>query len=199
MEVETLIVGQLKTNCYLIYDEESRDAVIVDPGDDAEYIINKIQDLNLKPQFIVATHGHFDHVLAVTELKLAFNIPFLMHKNDLAIYKRTRRTNKYFVGTDADPVLDPDIFLKEGDIINNLRVIETPGHTPGSISLYSNNFVFTGDTLFKEAVGSTEHQYSSPGDLKKSLQKLIDLPKETTVYPGHGDSTTIEEELSLCL
>ena len=87
MEIEKLIVGQLQTNCYLVWDKKTREGIIIDPGDDAEYIISRIKDLEIKPQMILATHGHFDHVLAVLELKLAFKIPFLLHRKDLFLVK----------------------------------------------------------------------------------------------------------------
>ncbi len=100
MEVFSLIVGQLQTNCYLLSDLLTKECFIIDPGDEADFIIGKIISLGLRPKMILATHGHFDHVLAATELKLAFNIPFSLHKKDLFILKRMRQTAKYFTGLD---------------------------------------------------------------------------------------------------
>lgn len=197
MIIKQLVVGQLQTNCYLIFIDNSDPAIIVDPGDDADYIIRKITDLDLKPQFIVATHGHFDHLLAVTELRLAYRIPFLMHEADLFLLKRTRKTSKYFTGILADPILPPDSFLKKNDFITidklKLKVIETPGHTPGGISLYAKGFLFTGDTLFAQGIGRTDFAYGSPALLQKSIEKLYKLPLETEIFPGHGPTTSLRK------
>lgn len=197
MKVQRLVVGQLQTNCYLIWDQATKKAIIIDPGDDADFIIRKIQDFRLKPVLIIATHGHFDHVLAVTELKLAFQIPFLIHQADLFLLKRTRETACYFTSAEADPSLPPDKFIREGDLIKfdkeKLKVIETPGHTPGSICLYQKGILFSGDTIFAQGVGRTDFAYSSSKELKKSLQKLFKLPAKTKVYPGHGTETTVEK------
>jgi len=179
-------------------DPQGKDAIIIDPGDDADYIIRKIQDLKLKPQLIIATHGHFDHVLAVPELKLAFQVPFLMHRADLFLLKRSAETSQFFTGVRGDPPLMPDKFIKEGDIIKfgqeKLKVMETPGHTPGSVCLYATGVLFSGDTLFADGVGRTDFSYASSTQLQKSLQKLSHLPPATRVLPGHGPETTIGEE-----
>lgn len=200
MKVNCLPVGQLKTNCYLVWPHSAaaprdKDTIIIDPGDDADFIIRQIQDLELKPQFIIATHGHFDHVLAVTELKLAFKIPFLIHQKDLFLLKRVQKTSRYFTGVQSDPVLPPDKLVQKGSEIKfgqeKLKVIETPGHTPGSISLYSPGFLFSGDTLFAQGLGRTDFGYASLSQLKNSLKKLFLLPDKTIVFPGHGPKTTI--------
>jgi len=195
MKIEKLVVGQLQTNCYLVWDEKSKEAVIIDPGDDAGFIINKIQDYQLRPKLILATHGHFDHVLATTELKLAFGIPFLMHQADLPILKRIQSTTKYFLGREADPAPKVDKFLKGGEQVDfgkeSLKVIETPGHSPGGVAFYAPGILFSGDTLFKQGVGRTDLAYSSTAQLNNSLKKLFQLPEKTVVYPGHGPKTTI--------
>ena len=241
-------MGQLQTNCYLVSCPKTKEAAVIDPGDDGDFIIRRISDLGLKPKLILATHGHFDHVLAVVELKLAFNIPFLVHKKDLFLLERLRKTAEYFLGYDACPeaadssVLlrehlrgvpqaqhhlgggelggfssvvglaeSVDRFVGEGSTIlfgnEKLRVIETPGHTPGSICLThsgsgrrnssgveSSGILFSGDTLFHQGVGRTDFSYASPEGLTKSLQKLFKLPNRTVVYPGHGPETTIGVE-----
>lgn len=221
MKIERLVVGQLATNCYLVSDKKN-EAIIIDPGDDGDYIIQRILDLKLSPKLIIATHGHFDHVLAAFELRLAFNIPFLIHKADLFLLKQARQSARHFLKIEIDPVALPDKFVKDGDLLKfsgeQLGVISTPGHTPGSISLYyfrhaeeisvsANNYqipkqvwdetktnvVFTGDTLFAEGVGRTDFSYSSKKDLEKSIKKLSRLPGETIAYPGHGEETTIGE------
>ncbi len=203
MKIEKLVVGQLQTNCYLVWDKKSSQAVIIDPGDDADYLIQRINDLGLKPKLIVATHGHFDHVLAVPELKLAFGIPFLLHRKDLFLLKRSAETAHYFTRAAADPPLMPDKFIKEGDQIvfgkQKLKVMETPGHSPGGVALYSRGagVLFSGDTLFCQGVGRTDFSYGSTRDLEKSIKRLLRLPKEILVYPGHGPETTIGKERKL--
>ena len=198
MKIETLVVGQLATNCYLAICEETNRTAIIDPGDDGEFIVQKILDLKLKPEFMAATHGHFDHILAATELKLAFGIPFYLHQKDLSILKRTRRTAEYFLGISVDPPPEVDKFIRGGDVLRfgkeKLAVIETPGHTPGGICLYNQKILFSGDTLFAEGqVGRTDLGGSSLEDLTNSIKtKLFVLPDETVVYPGHGEETTIK-------
>lgn len=198
MKTEKLIVGQLATNCYLVWDEETGCAVIIDPGDDGDYIIRRIHDFSLQPKLIIATHGHFDHLLAATELKLAFGIPFWLHQADLFLLKRTAATARYFTGLPADPPPTVDKFIKKGEIIRfgqeKLKVLETPGHTPGSISLLGEDLVFDGDTLFCHGLGRTDFRYASKEMLLASINKLFKLPGETIVYPGHGPETTIGEE-----
>jgi glyoxylase-like metal-dependent hydrolase (beta-lactamase superfamily II) len=196
MVIEKLIVGQLTTNCYLVWNN-SREVLIIDPGDDAGYIISKILDLKLVPKLILATHGHFDHVIAVTELKLAFNIPFLLAKKDLFLIKEVPQSAEYFVGFKADPVTLPDKFLKNDEIIKigdiKLKVIGTPGHTPGGICLLGSGVLFSGDTLFADSVGRCDFHYGSQQLLNESLRKILKLPESTVVYPGHGEETTIKK------
>lgn len=199
MEVETLVVGQLATNCYLVWCPKTSEAIIIDPGDAGDYIGEKILALKLKPKLIVATHGHFDHILAATELKLAFNIPFLIHKQDESLLKRSQRTARYFTGIEVDPSSKIDRFIEEGEVIKfgkeTLKVIETPGHTPGSVCFYSKGVLFSGDTLFAGGVGRTDLGGGSQDKLLKSIKtKLFVLAEKTVVYPGHGERTIIGKE-----
>lgn len=223
MKIAKLIVGQLQTNCYLVWDDESREVVIVDPGDAADFIIRRIQDLDLNPKFIIATHGHVDHILAVTELQLAFDIPFLVHQKDLFLVKRVKAAAKYWFGMESDPPPIKIEFIKEGDLIKfgkvKLEVIETPGHSPGGVAFLAENtrkhlggetkfkqrkhprgetetkpVLFSGDTLFRQGVGRTNFSYSSKKDLIRSIKKLLRLPGNTKVFPGHGEETTLEKE-----
>ena len=200
MKIIVLRLGQLAANCYLISDPETKQTLIIDPGDDAEYIINQIKDLEIKPQLILATHGHFDHVLVVFELKLAFKIPFLIHHHDLFLLKRADKTADWFAGIKDGFVPSADGFLKESEKISfgqnsQLKVIETPGHSPGGVAFFSRGVLFSGDTLFKQGVGRTDFSYCSQSDLINSIKnKLFKLPNETIVYPGHGEETTIGKE-----
>lgn len=199
MKVERLIVGQLQTNCYLVWDKVSGEGVIIDPGDDADLILNRLRDLEIKPLFILATHGHFDHVLAVLELKLVLGIPFLVHQKDLFLLKRAVTSASHF--TDNKEALLPlaDKYLQEKKIIvfgsSQLEVQELPGHTPGGVIFLGKSIAFSGDSLFYHGVGRTDLSYSSNKDLLDGIRnKLFILPEETIVYPGHGEETTIEEE-----
>lgn len=198
LKIRRLPLGQLQTNCYLLI--ERNYALIVDPGDDADFIQRILEDEEAKPTKIIATHGHYDHILAVTELKLAYNIPFLMHKADEFLLKRMGSSAKYFSGLPADPAPKIDEYLEEGDKFkvgkSSLKVIGTPGHTPGSIALHSSRLsvVFVGDLVFAEGgVGRTDFAYSSKKDLEKSIKKILKLPEKTTVHSGHGEETDVGE------
>ena len=188
-KLKKLQVGQLKTNCYLFA------GAIIDPGDDFDYIYQTILDLDFQPKTIIATHGHFDHLLAVNELKSAFNIPFYLPKKDEVMLAWYRKSCKYYLG--FDPGLPPQVdkFLTlQGPSLHGTEVIPTPGHTPGGICLYSqkDNVLFSGDTIFAGgAVGRTDFPYCNRQDLEKSIKNLLKLPDETIVYPGHGEETTI--------
>jgi len=211
MPVETLVVGQLSTNCYLFYDEDSRQCFIIDPGDDGDYIIRKIKDLDLKPQAILATHGHFDHVLAAAELKLAFDIPFYLNAKDAKILKRTQSTAKYFTSLEVDPVLMPDKFLSDGQELKiencKLKILFTPGHTPGSVTfLYADRHTkkyqvqakcqaFVGDLIFAHGgYGRTDLKGGDMNKLQQSIKKILAFPSETILYSGHGDLTSVKKE-----
>lgn len=200
MEIKTLKTGQLVTNCYLLHDKKSKDVAIIDPGDDAGYIINQLNDLNKTPSKIIATHGHFDHILAANELKLAFNIPLLMHKEDVFLLKRMPSSAKYYTGLETGLPPLVNCYLEEEDIIKvgeyELKIFNSPGHTPGGVALYCKKagVLFTGDTFFeKGGVGRTDFVYSNNKHLMKSIEKLLKLPNKTVVYPGHGNKTTIKK------
>jgi glyoxylase-like metal-dependent hydrolase (beta-lactamase superfamily II) len=196
LKVERLIVGQMSANCYLLYDSVSNEAVIIDPGDDAEYIQNKIADLGLTPKAIIATHGHFDHVLASEELKLIYQIPFLINKKDEFILNYASKSYKHFLKQKTElEVGKSNGYLQDNEKIilgrSKIKVIETPGHTPGGICLYckKDGFLFTGDTLFSGGlVGRTDFKYSNESNLKKSIKKILSLGKNIRCFPGHGDS-----------
>jgi len=197
--VEKVVVGQLATNCYLVTDDKSRETLVIDPGDDAELIINRVRDLELKPKQIVVTHGHFDHLLAVNELKTAFEIPFLLSRKDEVMLVWFRKSTQHFVGFDPGPAPIVDAYLRRKIQVFDIKfkIIETPGHTPGGICLYlkEKNILFSGDTIFAEgAVGRTDYPYCNKNDLSESIKKLMRLPDDTLVYPGHGEETTIGQE-----
>ncbi len=199
MHITTYILGELQTNCYLISDD--RECVIIDPADDASFLLEEISRQNKKLTAMIATHGHFDHIMAAGEIQLSLNIPLYIHRNDDFLVKRLTSTAKHFLG--YEPVIfSPHTleYISEGEFqISKFKfqLIHTPGHTPGGLSFYfpEEGVVFTGDTLFKGAVGRTDLSYSNQKDLDTSIRKLIrEIPEETIVYPGHGEITLIMNE-----
>jgi len=194
MQIETLKLGQLDTNCYLAWCEKTNEAIIIDPADEGGFISEKILELNLKPVTIVLTHGHFDHILGLLELKLNFpQTQIVMHKTDLFLVESVQKRAQHWLKMQVNPAPKPDRFVVEGDKIEfgqeALTVLHTPGHTPGSICLYNGHVMFTGDTLFKdEVIGRTDLSYSSSKKIQQSLKKIKNLPGSRRMYAGHGTS-----------
>jgi hydroxyacylglutathione hydrolase len=199
LEIVSWQLGSLQTNSYLVWDK-NKQAVIIDPADDPEFIADKISSLNVTPLYILATHGHFDHILAVTGLKLIFNIPFLCSQADEFLIKSMTKRAGYWQADKNTPIPVIDKYINGNEEIvfgeGKLTVVATPGHTPGGVCFYNKNenILFTGDTLFNQAIGRSDLSYSSPDDLKISVQKLLQLPPNIIVYPGHGLITTIAQE-----
>lgn len=198
--VYTLPVGQLETNCYIVAIGDT--GYIIDPGDEGDYIAEVVQRLHITPQAILLTHGHFDHALGAFEVGMAFGIGTYMKKEDLFLIDRMQKTAEHFLGH-AVPELPPKplFFYEESQTMDQfIRIILTPGHTPGSVSLQFVGFpvVFTGDTLFADGfVGDTSHAYSSASELQKSVRVLYTLDENTIVFSGHGKSTTIYDMLAI--
>lgn len=199
LTVTTLPVGQMAANCYIISDY-SGDAIIVDPGDDAEHITDTIASKKLQPTSVVATHGHFDHIMAGFAVQHAYGIPFFIHASDNFLVARMRETAVHFLGISVvDPPPAPLSSLTDKDKVplggTHLEVIGTPGHTPGSVALYhaDSQFVIVGDTVFADgAVGRTDHAYSSKADLERSIKIIMHLPANTRILPGHGRDLTVD-------
>lgn len=199
MEITTLTVGPLQTNCYLLTHPQTLQTIIIDPAEEADFITQEILQKKLKPILILLTHGHFDHVLGSLELKLNFNLPIAIHPKDISLYKKAPQSALHWINQPSAPVPPPDILLSPKETLPvpffDFTIIHTPGHTPGGISIYSkrHNLLFSGDTLFKDNIGRTDFSYSSSSDIKKSLKTLLKLPSQTIVYPGHGEPTTIKQ------
>jgi glyoxylase-like metal-dependent hydrolase (beta-lactamase superfamily II) len=197
MQTRSLVVGPLEVNTYIIFDPSTKDCLVIDPGDEPDRIEDIIKSERLQVKYIVCTHAHFDHVGAVPELKKSTNAEVLIHQDELEIYEAARDMAAFW-GYDIEPLPAPDRFLKEGDTIKigSLRfsVIHTPGHSPGGICLYGERTVITGDTLFAGSVGRTDFHGGSLPKLKESFKRLMDLPEDTVVLPGHGPKTTISQE-----
>ncbi|MBI4845433.1 MAG: MBL fold metallo-hydrolase [Candidatus Omnitrophica bacterium] len=192
--VETVVVGQLRTNCYLLADSFSRKAVIIDPGAQSELIASVISTKKLIPVAIVLTHGHFDHIGAVSD----FDLPVYIYGDEIKLLKNSQDNLQYDFGYSISPdceikVLGNNDQISVGDLI--LDVIHTPGHTPGGICLKVDGILFTGDTLFKQGVGRTDLPGGSYSQLVESLKnKIMIFDERTIIYPGHGPSSTIGRE-----
>lgn len=196
MEIKTLSVGQLQVNCYLVWDRDTYDCLIIDPGDEADFITTEIINLKLKPQAILLTHGHYDHVLACLELKLNFNIPIFLDPKDNFLYQNAAESAGHWSNSKAlkQPLTKP---LPEKINLGKefFKVIRTPGHTPGSVCFYCSPHLFVGDTIFEDGVGRTDFSYSSSADLKRSINNIFQLPDETLIYPGHETTPVFLQEL----
>ncbi|MGC8939465.1 MAG: MBL fold metallo-hydrolase [Candidatus Bathyarchaeia archaeon] len=203
MKTRMFSVGKFYTNCYVIVCEQTNEAIIVDPGfdgaDEAERILRFIEHENLNLKMIVNTHGHPDHTCGNGIVKERFAVPILIHKFDAHMLGEI---GKRIVGIFGFEKFSPpaDKLLSDGDLLSFgkivLRVMHTPGHSHGSISLLGEREIFTGDTLFKGSIGRTDFPDSSEEEMKLSLRKLAVLPDNFVVYPGHGSITTIGEEKS---
>lgn len=193
--VETFVVGELNTNCYCISCPKTGETLIIDPGDSAETITQHLLSQQLTPVAIVLTHGHFDHCLATLELKLAFDLPLWLHPADNTLLAQAASSAQHWLKHPVDPVPTADQALADHQLLSfgacQLTVLHTPGHTPGSVCLVGPELIFTGDTLFKDAIGGTNHRYSSATDLQASLNRIRQLPAEMVIYPGHGESAPL--------
>lgn len=196
---EHLVVGALQCNCYLVGDPLTLDAIVIDPGDDPLDILAAAAKHSLNIKGIVATHAHFDHVLGAAMLRARTGAPFHLHESDLPLLSWMGRSMEYFLGVEGPEEPEVDRKLEDGDQLSagsvELEVLHTPGHSPGSICLYSpEEIVFSGDTLFAESIGRTD---LPGGDLDQELASITErlLPLgDLPVYPGHGPSTTLGRE-----
>lgn len=201
MMVQMFTVGRLLTNCYVVGCEQTREAIIIDPGFDdrfeAERIFKFIDENFSTLKFIVNTHGHPDHTCGNGMVKERLHVPILIHEYDAYMLGESGKKIAEFFDFEifsppADILLHDRDLVKLGKMI--LKVIHTPGHSRGSVSLLGENEVFTGDTLFAGSIGRIDFPESSELDMKLSLRKLANLPNHFIVYPGHGPMTTISEE-----
>ena len=201
MILKTLVVGPLDVNCYLIGDAASGPVAIIDPGGDSDQILEAVQHLNRTVSFILNTHCHFDHVGAVAELMDSLGVDYFIHCDDRKVLANMSVQMEMF-GFQGSPAPVPTRCLNDGDnlTLGNiiLKVIHTPGHSPGGICLYcaETGQILSGDSLFLESIGRTDLPGGSSKTLLTSIrEKLLVLPKDVRVYPGHGPSTTIGHEL----
>ena len=208
MILETFPVGALQCNCTIIGDENTGEAIVIDPGDEVTRIHRRLMSLDLKLRQILVTHAHIDHVGGLAKLYQYTGAPVMMHSDDLPLY-RGMEMQAAFLGIRTPELTEVHQLLKEGDILQwgdfFASVLHTPGHSPGSVSLYlpndSGNLslsqpqLFSGDTLFSGSIGRTDLWGGSYDEIVASLKdKLLQLPDSTIVHPGHGASTTIGHE-----
>ena len=199
---EKIILGQLDTNCYLVWDEDTKECVVIDPADDGVSISEEINSRKLKVKYIFLTHGHFDHCLGALDLKLIYNVDFGCSQKDAFLLDRQDETAKHFLKREIQVPnfikIDIDLDeIKSFELGKEVfEIIKTPGHTPGSVCFYNkkNKLLFSGDTLFSGLRGRTDFKYGSTPKIFESLKKLMKLDKDTLVLPGHGEETTIEKE-----
>lgn len=200
MIFDTVVVGPLGVNCFILGCEETKEGVIVDPGAEADRILARVGSLGLTIRYVVNTHGHFDHVGGNHGVVAATGAKLMIHPGDVQFLGRAADVAAmYGLTTENSP--QPDHVLEEGDEVVfgtcRLKVLHTPGHTPGGCCLYleQEKKVITGDTLFADSVGRTDFPGSSHELLMESIRtKLLTLPDETQAFPGHGPSTTIGRE-----
>lgn len=198
MMLEILTLGELATNCYILGDEKTKEAVVIDPGGDFELIEAHLKKLKLKTKYIILTHGHVDHIGALSQLRKATEAEILIHSKDSDMLYDPNQNLSIFSG-DQTISIKADSLLEEGEIIQcgeiKLEVLHTPGHTAGGISLLTDKMIFTGDALFCGSIGRTDFPGSSYKDLISSIKdKLLSKGDDFVIYPGHGPSSTIGEE-----
>jgi hydroxyacylglutathione hydrolase len=198
MKFESVIVGPLETNCFLIYCPLTRECAVVDPGAEASKILRLIASTELQPVILLNTHGHIDHIGANKEIKDKFDIPLCIHSHDEHMLKSALQSElSFFLGAQESPA--PDRYLEDGETIqvgqSSLQVIHTPGHSPGSVIFLGDGFLLSGDTLFYGGVGRTDLPGGSWPELVDSIKtKILTMPDELPVLPGHGPFTSVGQE-----
>jgi hydroxyacylglutathione hydrolase len=197
--VRGIVVGLFQENCYIVGSRRTGEAVCVDPGDEPAEILALARDMGVRITKIVCSHAHLDHVMAVRAVAEATGAPFLLHADDVELAGQVPRAARMWLGTDVPPPPPPDFLVADGDDVEipgiSLRTLHTPGHTPGSISLHGGGMLFSGDTLFRGSIGRTDLPGGDGRLIIRSIaDRLLALPDETIVLPGHMQETTIGAE-----
>lgn len=200
MKIERYVLGPVGTNCYIVSNEKTKEAVLVDPADEPTFFEERIAADGLTPKAILLTHGHFDHILAVNALAKRYGVPVFAHEEEAGVLASAEYTLCEKHGL-ALPAVKPDRLLKDGEQFTvagfDVRALHTPGHTKGGCCYYfeKEKAVFTGDTLFCRSIGRTDFPTGDEATLVRSVhEKLMPLPDDVAVYPGHDAFTTIREE-----
>ena len=196
MIIKQFIAGQLENNMYLVADEASKKAVLIDASSNIPELIEAAKDYDV--EYILLTHGHFDHIMGLSSLKQALNAKAVISKDDLVISDNINEFTRLFGLPDTTPPTY-DLYVSDGDVLNvgglEIKVIHTPGHTEGGVCYLIDGKLFSGDTLFRESVGRTDLFGGNFKKLSDSIKnKLFKLDGKIEVYPGHGETTTIEHE-----
>ena len=198
-KIKLLVLGPVSTNCYILYREGSKKAILFDPADRADEIVDVLKELAVEPEAILLTHGHFDHIMAAGRLKERYGLKVYAHEEEAEIAADPNQNLSSQFG--AGYVLQVDETVKDGQLLElagfSLKVLHTPGHTKGSVCYYIENdkILFSGDTLFAGSVGRSDFPTGSGGVLLRSIKdKLAVLPEDTVVYPGHGEQSDIGYE-----
>ena len=201
LEVRGVVVGLFRENCWVVGSRRRGEACVIDPGDEPEEILALARDMGVRITRVVASHAHLDHILAARAIVEATSAPFLLHQQDLFIAESLPATARMWLGQDVPPAPTPDAFPTDGQDLEvagvSLRVIHTPGHTPGSLCLYAADagLLFSGDTLFRESIGRTDLPGGDTRAIVRSIrERLFALPESTRVLPGHMQETTIGYE-----
>ena len=190
MRIEQVVVGVVATNCYVVADEDERVGAILDPGDEPERIMTVVDRMGIDVVYLINTHGHVDHIGANQAVKSKADVPLMIHSADAEMLISPSMNLSTLMGIEvvsppADRVLEEGDTLMFGDV--RLEVVHTPGHSPGSICLFGDGVVFSGDTLFFDSIGRTDFPGSSYGDIISSIREvLVPLSDDITLYPGHG-------------
>jgi glyoxylase-like metal-dependent hydrolase (beta-lactamase superfamily II) len=197
--IKGIVVGIFQENCWVIGSRRTGEGVIVDPGDEPERILDLARDLGVTPKWIINSHAHVDHILGVPGVQRATGARFLLHPGDNAIAAHAAHSASRWLGYAPEPPPAPDAPLADGDVVEvdglRLTVLHTPGHTPGSVCFYTEGLLFSGDTLFFNSVGRTDLPGGSHQQMMSSIiDKLLVLPDETIVLPGHMRETRIGHE-----
>lgn len=200
MKVLSRTVGPFRENTYLVVDEDTGIAVLIDPGDEGDEIVAMIEKSGASLTAVWLTHAHLDHIGAISAVRRRFkNVPVHLHPIDRPIYDAGSDFAEQY-GLAFEQPDSPDAELAHGDVMRvgslAFDVIHAPGHSPGHVVFHGNGILLGGDVLFAGSIGRTDLPMASPGDMQETLRKMADLPPETVVYPGHGDTTTIGQELN---
>ena len=194
--IRGIVVGVFAENCWIIGSRRTGEAIVIDPGDQPEDILALARDMDVKIKLIACSHGHLDHILGVGGVQAATGASFLLHSQDLPMVRGAASSATMWLGRAVDPPPDPDAFLSDGDEVAvagvTLKVIHTSGHTPGSVSFYTDGMLFSGDTLFQGSIGRTDMPGGSyEQEMSSIVDKLMKLPDDTIVRPGHMGETRI--------
>lgn len=197
MLIKRMEVGSFAANCYLVACEQTREGILIDPGAEGKNILAWIEKEKVSVKYIINTHGHIDHVGANEGVRRALGVPLMIHAEDSHMLANPDMSLARFLGSITPS--KPDQTLKDGDLLRagtlSFKVLETPGHSRGSITLWTDGALFTGDTLFAGSIGRTDFPGGSHPQIIRSIkEKLLVFPEETAVYPGHGPQSTIGEE-----